>query len=687
MSRWKKAGFALVAVLLVLGAAELVLWVAGVPTLLSERDPFRGFSRSVRVYQELPGSPRMATPPSAVQHSFNYQEFLKDKPAEGFRLFTLGGSSAYGFPWGADQAFTRRLGDALQATFPQRQVEAVNAAAMSYGSHRLRVLLHELKDYEPDLIVVYSGHNEFVETRFYRELLDRSESLDAFRGLLYRWRLYSLMTRLVEGAGAGTEETLADGQERGLGEILGLDVAREATIRRGAEEKAEAAATFEENLRALVDLAEEAGSAIILCTVPANVRDWQPDESFFPEAIAPGAQRKVETDLARAAAALEAGEPARALPLLEQARAAAPGHAGTEFLLGRCYEALELWEEARLAYSRARDEDGQPARVLSSFNQILRQVARDRGVPLLDGERIFEASSPHGLVGFNLVEDYVHPNREGHRLLARELYGLVLAQGLVDGRPLTDESELARARDRAFPETELAAESSGGAQTPAMLFNLGIVLENQGQLDQAREKYEAALSLDPGYYVARCNLARILNLQGRPDLAAAHFRQALQVNPDHLQGLIGFGDSLRALQRPAEAEGLYRRAVAADAGAGRAWLGLGLSLAEQNRLQEALPAFRKAVEVEPEEADAWFCQGQTLFFLGQADESILSFRRCLSIRPDHLGARNGLADVLAKKGEYAEAERLYRSTLELNPGDAWARRGLAALEAAGGAGR
>lgn len=683
MGRWKMAIFALVAVLLVLGAVELVLWIAGVPTLLDERDPFRGFSRSVRVFQGLPGGERMATPPRAVRQSFNYQEFLREKPANGFRIFTLGGSSAYGFPWGAGQAFTHLVGEALQATFPERRIEAVNAAAMSYASHRLRVLLHELVEYQPDLIVVYSGHNEFVETRFYRELLGRRESLDAFHGLLYRWRLYSAMTRLIEGARAGREETLADGKQRGLGEILGLDVAREATIRRGAEEKTQAAAAFEENIRALVDLAREAGSEIILCTVPANVRGWKPDESYFAESLSPAARKEIEEELALAETAIERGEAAEVLPRLEAARQRAPGHAGIRFLLGRCYEALERWEEAHAAYGQARDLDGQPARVLSEFNEILRTVARETGVPLLDAERIFEASSPHGLVGFNLIEDYVHPNREGHRLIARELYGLILELGLVDGRPIAEETEIARASEHAFPESAGEEEAAGEAQTPAMLFNLGIVLENQGQLEQAREKYEAALALDPGYYVARCNLARILNLQGRPDLAAVHFRQALEVNPGHLQGLIGLGDSLRALQRPAEAEGLYRRAVAVDSGAGRAWLGLGLSLAEQNRLREAVPAFHKAVEVEPEEADAWFCLAQALLFLGQTDEAILDFRRCLAVRSDHLGARNGLADALAKRGEFAEAEKLYRSVLELNPEDSWARRGLSALEVSG----
>ena len=45
-----------------------------------------------------------------------------------------------------------------------------------------------------------------------------------------------------------------------------------------------------------------------------------------------------------------------------------------------------------------------------------------------------------------------------------------------------------------------------------MLFNLAIVLENQGLHDEAMEKYRDCLALHPGYFYARSNLARLLGL-------------------------------------------------------------------------------------------------------------------------------------------------------------------------------
>ena len=86
-------------------------------------------------------------------------------------------------------------------------VEAVNAAGMSYGSHRLRVLAHEVLSYRPDAVVFYEGHHEFIERRFQDRLNAGAGELGALRHLIYRSRLGSLMTRTIEkvrgGAGAG----------------------------------------------------------------------------------------------------------------------------------------------------------------------------------------------------------------------------------------------------------------------------------------------------------------------------------------------------------------------------------------------------------------------------------------------------------------------------------------------------
>ena len=194
----RDAAIGLLVALAILGLAEAALWAAGVRTLASERDPFRGFSERMRIFEKDDARGVYRTLPRSVRHSFNEQEFLATKPSNGIRLFTIGGSSAYGFPWGADSAFTRTLGAALEAALPGRKVEAINAAAMSYGSTRLRILAGEILDYEPDLLVVFEAHNEFVERRL-AQAIGSSARLGPVQAVLGRSRIYSVLSRAYEG--------------------------------------------------------------------------------------------------------------------------------------------------------------------------------------------------------------------------------------------------------------------------------------------------------------------------------------------------------------------------------------------------------------------------------------------------------------------------------------------------------
>ena len=671
---WKRPLFGLVTVLLFFGIVEGVLWVAGVSTLLEERDPFLGFSEQVRVFQLNEERGLFSARRRAVAHSFNYQEFAADKPDDGFRVFVLGGSSAYGFPWGTNIAFTRPLEKALQAVWPGRSIEAVNAAAMSYGSHRLRILARELLQYEPDLLIVYGGHNEFVERRFYRDLLDRPAELDRFRKLLYRSRLYSLMTRAYEGVAGGEDaETGAASAEGGTGQLLGLDVVREYSVEVGAAEAEEVRGLYEENLRAIVDLADGAGVRVLLCTVPSNLTGWIPNQSLFSSDTGAEDRQAVLDLLEQARDRLAREDAASALARLEQARELDPGYAEVQFRLGQAYQALGRVEEAREAYRLARDLDGQPARATSGFNETVRSVAADRGTLLVDFERIFQTASPDGLVGFNLFEDYVHPTPEAHRLIAYELFGVLQEQGLLGEVRVADRAEFESA---VGDEIELDTE----ARRAAMLYNLAIVLENQGLVDQAMEKYRACVALQPNYYLARSNLARLLHRAGRLDESVEQYLLALEMNPEHVQMLIGLGEVLRSMGRLDRSREVLTRATTLDPGSSPAWNSLGETLAQSTEHAHAEAAYRRAAELNPKDARALANLGFMLMFQNRLDDAEQAMRASLALQPQFRRALNGLAAVLTERGRFDEAEMIFRESVRLDPEDSLARGGLKLIE-------
>jgi hypothetical protein len=82
----------------------------------------------------------------------------------------MGGSTTYGHPYEDPTSFCGWLRELLNAAAPDHRWEVVNAGGISYASYRVALLMEELAGYQPDLFIIYSGHNEFLERRSYPQI-------------------------------------------------------------------------------------------------------------------------------------------------------------------------------------------------------------------------------------------------------------------------------------------------------------------------------------------------------------------------------------------------------------------------------------------------------------------------------------------------------------------------------------
>src|SRR5258706_260366 len=71
--------------------------------------------------------------------------------------------------------------------------------------------------------------------------------------------------------------------------------------------------------------------------------------------------------------------------------------------------------------------------------------------------------------------------------------------------------------------------------------NLGVVLEHEGRLAEARSEYERAVELAPSDHLQHSNLAGVLGKLGHPADAEREFRAALGLKPDDADALYGLG--------------------------------------------------------------------------------------------------------------------------------------------------
>ena len=96
---------------------------------------------------------------------FQETQFQAKKGANTKRVFCLGGSTTQGEPYKHPTAFPAWLQVNLQLIEPNQRFEIVNCGGLSYASYRLLPILIEILQYEPDLVILDCGHNEFLEER------------------------------------------------------------------------------------------------------------------------------------------------------------------------------------------------------------------------------------------------------------------------------------------------------------------------------------------------------------------------------------------------------------------------------------------------------------------------------------------------------------------------------------------
>ena len=407
--------FACLLIVLPLLALEMAVRILGWRTA---EDPFLHFGRVQSFFEDVEFD---GEPFKKVKARELYRErqviFSREKDPGTFRIFCLGGSASAGWPHPGEETYSAYLENALAAAYPKRAIEVHNVSAHAYAAYRVRMILNEIVAYEPDLVVIYSGSNEFLEPRRYAT---QSHWQDMFAAVASYSRAYSLARGSPLVARWFPGNTLQSQAVGGVAFEQWSKIERVPVLLRTNDVQFQKVAEhYEFSITSMLETLDDLGVPAILMTVPSNLRDWHPHVS-------------VPTDLAKHSgrsqyiagkATLLNGEVAAALEHLSQAVKLSPEHASSHFHLGRALEAVGRHAEAYDSFVRARDSDANPFRAISLFNDIVRRVGQNfTNVRIVDLEKAFRDASHPKAPGFDLMLDYVHPTKKGNLLIAREVF-------------------------------------------------------------------------------------------------------------------------------------------------------------------------------------------------------------------------------------------------------------------------
>jgi len=307
---------------------------------------------------------------------FSVESFIeKEKKENSFRVFVLGASSGAGYPYHSSASMSKFIRKKLEILYPELTIEVPNISMAAINSYTIRDLIPEIIKKDPDLILIYLGHNEY-----YGALgVGSFESFGSSRFLinttlwLNKFRTIQLLRNIVYIASGffSSSEGVTSG-------TLMARMAQEKFINYNSEIFKAGISQFEGNLWDILSSFKEEGIPVIAGTLVSNLKDQKPfvsiNDGLYPPADEMYLKAKVEMK---------------------------NGNKNT----------------AESLFVYAKELDALRFRAPNEINETIVTLCYEFGYPVVKVDSLFNSMSPDNIVGDNLLTDHLHPNVRGYQLM------------------------------------------------------------------------------------------------------------------------------------------------------------------------------------------------------------------------------------------------------------------------------
>lgn len=208
-----------------------------------------------------------------------------------------------------------------------------------------------------------------------------------------------------------------------------------------------------------------------------------------------------------------------------------------------------------------------------------------------------------------------------------------------------------------FPERDPSYDQLGLATAWSQL----------GRADPARALLQELVERKPQLARARTNLGNLLLDAGEVEEAMEHLRRAVTLEPGSAQAWFNLGSALLRVDRNQQAIAALEQCSELDPADPKAHLNRGIAYSRLGRPDEEVAAYRKALGIQGVYAPAYYNLGRALEREGRLPAAIDAYRKAAEITPDLLETQGALADALYQTGRLAEAEPIYRRLVALDP--------------------
>jgi tetratricopeptide (TPR) repeat protein len=206
---------------------------------------------------------------------------------------------------------------------------------------------------------------------------------------------------------------------------------------------------------------------------------------------------------------------------------------------------------------------------------------------------------------------------------------------------------------------------------------LGMTLMELDKTTEAKESFEQALRIDPGYASAYNNLGLISARAGNVREAIRQYEEALRLQPDLADAHNNLGVALLTIGRVQEAIEQYEEALRTKPNMAETHYNLGNALVRTHNLDAAIRQYQEVLRLQPNHREAHYNIGEVLLARGRIQEAIEQYERALRIDPAYAEAHDKLGRALAQSGRLEDAVAHFEQALRLEPENAEVHNGLA----------
>lgn len=316
--------------------------------------------------------------------------FLKNKPENTFRIFVMGSSTVFGFPYERNLMFSRIMHKRLEDAYPDKKIEVVNTSITAVNSFTLLDFTGQILKYDPDAILIYAGHNEFYGAFGIgsNETMSRNRGLTRLHIALMDLKIYQMIRNVI----AKVSQKIASGKKVEVHGTLMKRMVGNPDILFGSDEYNTAMERYKQNMSDILKMAANKNVPVFLSELVCNINGMQPFNS-------------IKTDKLEGAADVY-----KKAQLAEQN--------------GNFDAALEL-------YYNAKDLDCIRFRASEDINLIVNELAAEYKVFKIPMLSFFQNKSPNKLIGNNLMTEHVHPNIDGNFLMAEAFYSEITKSVII----------------------------------------------------------------------------------------------------------------------------------------------------------------------------------------------------------------------------------------------------------------